>query len=337
MSKPIAAALTLRLVRQGQLNLNDPIERWLPELANRRVLRRPEASLNDTVAAVRSITVDDLLSFRMGFGMMMDFSKPYPIVQEFERLELLGLGAPDLSAKLTPEEWLKRFASLPLMTQPGEMWLYNTAYYLLGVFLSRVTQKSLDRLFQEEIFGPLGMVDSGFTVPADKVARFTDCYWYDSENEKLELYDSANKSLWSHTPPFFDAAAGLVSTAQDYLAFARMLMSGGKHNGKTFLEAELVKAMTSNHLTPAQRAKPTFAEEQWKNHGYGYGVSVVLSESKESFGRVGQYGWDGGFGSTWRNDPEARLIGILLTQRTFDSPKLPPICEQFWREAYGEK
>lgn len=337
MTKPIAAVATLLLADQGKLRLQDPIEKWLPELADRRVLKRIDGDLADTVPAKREIRVEDLLSFRMGFGLIMnfsDFSKKYPIVERFKELGLLGLGPPDLSNPLTADEWLERFAMLPLMMQPGELWQYNAAYYLLGIFLSRVTGKALDELFRELLFDPLGMKDTGFVVPKEKLGRLTDCYRFDSEKSRLELLDAASDSHWSRKPSFLDASAGLVSTVDDYLAFARMLMSEGQHADKPFLSAEMARAMTANQLTPDQREKPTLVSDRWRNHGYGYGVSILMSESKTGIGRAGQYGWNGGFGSSWLNDPKSRLIGILLTERAFDSPALPPICEEFWKQVY---
>lgn len=334
MTKPITAAATLRLAEQGKLRLEDPVTRWLPELARRRVLARIDGPLDETVPARREITVEDVLTFRMGFGMILDFSKPYPIVDEFGRLGLLGLGPPDPSSPITPEEWLQRFATLPLMTQPGEAWLYNTAYYLLGVLLSRVTGQKLDKLLEECVFQPLGMKDTGFVVPEDKLHRLTDCYWFDSENQRLEIHDAAESSIWSREPSFLDAAAGLVSTADDYHRFARMLLDRGRHEGRAFLSEESVEAMTRDHLTLEQRAHATLVPDQWKNHGYGFGVSVRTARADDLPGHPGQYGWNGGFGSTWLNDPAAGLTGILLCERTFDSPALPPICLEFWKQAY---
>ncbi len=334
MTKPITAVVALRLMELGCFALSDSIEKWLPELANRRVLKTMSSTLDDTVPAKRPITVEDLLTFRMGFGMIMDFANSYPIRDEFTKLELVGLGAPDISNPLNQKEWLKRFATLPLMDQPGEVWQYNTAYYLLGVFLSRVMNRPTDEVFQEVLFGPLGMKDTGFMVPKEKLNRFSDCYWFDSENDKLEVFDPASKSVWAEKPVFFDAGAGLVSTVDDYAAFAGMLLNEGRHNGDAFLKSESVRAMTRNHLTQAQREKPSFAPDQWKNHGYGYGVSVQTGETFPGKGHIGQYGWDGGFGSSWKNDPKAKRFGIILTERTFDSPELPPICKEFWRQAY---
>lgn len=335
MTKPITAVATLKLVEQGVFDLQDPIDRWLPEMADRQVLKRLDGPVGEAVPAKRRITIEDLLTFRMGFGMIMDFSRQYPILDRFEKDGLLGLGAPDLESPHSHDEWLKRFSELPLMVQPGEMWQYNTAYYLLSAFLSRVTGKKLDQLFKELIFDPLGMKDTGFTVSPSQVSRFSDCYWFDSEHEKLELFDAGDDSLWGQTPRFLDGAAGLVSTGVDFLTFAKMLMSEGMHEGKSFLSSELLNSMTMNHLTPEQRAKPTFSPDQWRNHGYGYGVSVLMYESRKHHGKEGQYGWDGGLGSSWRNDPKSKLIGILLTERTFDSPELPPIHEQFWDEVYS--
>jgi CubicO group peptidase (beta-lactamase class C family) len=334
MTKPITAVVTLLLIEQGKMKLQDPVEKWLPELASRRVLKRPDGALIETVSMQRPMTVEDLLTFRMGFGMIMDFSKKYPILEKFEELELLGLAGPDATSPLTHEEWLKRFATLPFIYQPGEIWQYGTAYYLLSVLLARVSGKRLDQLFEELVFSPLGMKDTSFVVPSNKLDRFSDCYWFDSENDQLEIADSAEDSDWSFHPNFFDAAAGLVSTVDDYLIFAKMLLNQGKHEGRQFLSAENVKAMTENHLTSEQRLKPTFDPDQWRNFGYGYGVSVLTEESRKVNGKVGQYGWDGGFGSSWRNDPKLNLCGIILTERTFDSPALPVICETFWDQVY---
>src|SRR5438309_8332738 len=177
MTKPILAAATMMLVDDGKLALDEPVERLLPELADRRVLRRIDGPLDDTVPARRPITVDDLLTFRMGHGLIMEptFDPPYPIVTAARDLELV-MGPPDPRTPHDPNEWLRRFATLPLMYQPGERWQYNTGSLVLSVLVARASGQPLADFFKARIFGPLGMKDTGFSMSAEQTGRLPSNY-----------------------------------------------------------------------------------------------------------------------------------------------------------------
>jgi CubicO group peptidase (beta-lactamase class C family) len=171
MSKPITAAATMILAEEGKLRLSDAVEKWLPELADRKVLTRIDAPLDETVPAHRPITVRDLLTLTMGFGVMFTPTGEYPILSAANDLQI-GMGlATQRQAKPDPDEWIRRLGTLPLMSQPGERWLYRTGYDVLSVLIARVCGQPLETVLRERIFEPLGMKDTGFSVPADKRDR----------------------------------------------------------------------------------------------------------------------------------------------------------------------
>ena len=330
MTKAVTAVATLMLIEDGKLRLDEPVDRLLPELANRRVLRTLASPLDDTVPARRPITVEDLLSFRLGWGIVLAPPGTYPIQKPIADLELAGFGMPNPARPYGPDEWLRRLGTLPLMAQPGEQWLYTTGSNVLGVLIARASGQALDAFFQDRILGPLAMQDTGFSVPASKLDRF--CPEYMARDGKLAVFDPATPdSPWTRRPQFLEGDAGLVSTADDYLAFARMLLAGGVHAGSPLISEASVKAMTTDQLTAAQRAGG--AMFLGPGHGWGYGVAVV-TEPRPDGQSVGTYGWNGGLGTSWISDPGKGLTAMLLTQRFFDSPDLPAIHKDFQTAAY---
>jgi CubicO group peptidase (beta-lactamase class C family) len=233
ITKPIAAAATMILVDDGALRLDDSVERWLPELANRRVLRRIDSELDDTVPARRAITVRDLLTSCLGFGSVMAMPGTYPIQRPIRDGKLGGDGPPHPSQYPGPDEWMRRLGALPLMYQPGERWLYNTSCDLMGVLVGRVAGKSFSGFLDERLFGPLGMKDTGFWVPAAELDRLAGCYQFNHASQRLEVFDGTGQaSDWSRAPAFESGAGGLVSTAGDYYAFCRMMLDGGVGGGE---------------------------------------------------------------------------------------------------------
>lgn len=328
MTKPITAALAMMMVEGGLFRLDDPVDRWLPELADRRVLRQLDGPLDDTVPASRPILVSDLLTLRMGLGAILA-PGDYPIQNEMHRL---GVGpGPWLPDVNSPDDWIAALAPLPLMHQPGEAWMYDTGLTVMGVLLSRATGQPLRELMLERVFEPLGMVDTDFYVPTDKLDRLTACYWRNYQTGEFEIFDPAGReSRFAKMPGMPSAAGGLVSTADDYLAFARMMVNGGEHAGNTLLSRTSLKAMTTDHITPEQKARSPFGPGFWEQFGWGYGLSVVKQAKPD--GPQG-YGWMGGYGTTGYWDPESGLIGILLTQRLMESPSGPPVFLDFWRHA----
>ena len=321
-SKPITGAATLALLREGLLGLDDPVERWLPELAGRRVLRRMDGPLDDTVPAARPITARDLLTFTFGFGMVLDMflaPRPWPVVAAANELHLATIGPPNPAEQPDPDTWIAGLGSLPLLAQPGERWLYNTGAHVLGVLLARVAGVPFADVLRSRIFEPLGMRDTAFWAPDP--TRLATAYLPTPGG--LEVWDPPD-GQWSRPPAFGDGAAGLVSTADDLLAFARMLLRGGE----PVLSAEAVTQMTTEQLTAKQKARD--------GKGILDGRSWAFCQSVITEGpRAGAFGWDGGLGSSWLVDPRRDLVVIVLTQRLFETALAPQVHRDLQAAAYA--
>jgi len=331
MTKPITAAAAMILIEECKIRLVEPVDRLLPELANRKVLKRIDGPLDDTEPARRPISVRDLLTMRMGLGVIMGPPDVYPIQKAASELQVVGFGPPNQATPHGPDEWLRRLATLPLMHQPGEKWMYNMGSYVLGVLIARASGKPLETFFRERIFEPLGMKDTGFGVPAAKLDRLVNAYWPNAQTGVLDLYDDAKHSQWARPPAFPDGGAGLVSTVDDYLALGRMMLNKGKHGAERILSRPWVELMTTDQLTPAQKAASPFAD-LWESHGWGFGVCVVTRRDGVA-ASPGRYGWDGGFGTSWSSDPAENLVAILMTQRVA-FPSLSPVYLDFWTSVY---
>ena len=321
-TKPITGAATMALIDEGLLSLDEPVARLLPELASPRVLRRMDGPLDDIVPANREITIRDLLTFTFGFGMHVDMftsPTPWPIMAAATEAQLATIGPPDPKTAPGSDEWIKRLGSLPLMAQPGERWLYNTGAQVLGVLCQRAAgMPSYADVLRTRLFEPLGMSQTGF-VAAD-VSRLATAYA--NTPHGLVLWDAPD-GAWSRPPAFEDGAAGLVSTVDDLLAFAQMLLRGGAPS----LSRESVAQMTRDQLTPAQRAgqEVFLGERSW-----GLCQSVVVSGD-----RAGAFGWDGGLGSSFLVDPVRDLVVIVLTQRVWDSAQPPAVHTDLQDAAYA--
>ncbi|MBW0270344.1 hypothetical protein ATM97_04515 [Nocardia sp. MH4] len=320
MTKPLTAVAASILIDDGLLDPAEPVDRLLPELADRRVLAHPAAEITDTVAARRPITVDDLLTFRLGWGMdFADFS-PKPFDAAWSELGL-GWGPPTPARLPGPDTWLARLGTLPLQYQPGERWLYHVGAPILGFLVGRAAGRPFSEFLAERVLRPLGMVDTGFSVPADKLDRFGPHY-ADRDGARV-VFDPVD-GQWS-TPPVFEGGGdGLVSTLADYHRFARMLRDGGVLDGTRILSEAAVATMTRDHLTAAQLARG--GPNPDGSAGWGYGVGVQLSDLPDG-PRAGSYGWSGGLGSTWSTD--GAVTGILLTNQTWNSAGPLPVFATF--------
>jgi CubicO group peptidase (beta-lactamase class C family) len=334
MSKPITAIATLILLEETVLALDDPVEQWLPELADRRVLRAIDCPLDDTEPANRSITVRDLLTFRFGFGLVMTMD-PYPILEAAAERGL-GIGPPGSFEVPDPDTWMRNLGELPLMYQPGERWLYNTGSEVLSVLVARASGQPFEAFLRDRVFDPLGMADTGFSVSDAQRARLATSYTTDPETGALELFDAPD-GKWNAPPVFPSGAGGLVSTASDYVRFARMLLDGGRApDGTRIVSRPSVTAMTTDQLTPAQKAVSTMVPgfPFWDDHGWGFGVAMVTHRTGPAE-TPGKYGWDGGLGTTWSNDPAEDLVTILLTQAAWTSPVPPAVAQAFQAGVYA--
>ena len=342
LTKPVTGVAAMLLIEDGVLALSDPVEKWLPELSARRVLRSYDAELSDTVPAQRAITVEDVLSFRLGFGSIFT-PQTLPVVQAERALDLKTLGPPWPPTRLNSDEWIAALGSLPLLNQPGERFRYNTGATVAGILIERVTGAPLAEVLSKRVFEPLGMTDTAFYVPASKMSRFTSMYapaeaaavFGGSEGEAggsgLVLIDRPDG--WYAVPPVLaDGAAGLVSTIDDLGAFAAMLAA----DGGGLLSQESVALMVRDRTTARDRA-----ENPWffgQHLGWGLMMSVPAAGVDPGTVPAGMprgYGWEGGSGTAWRNDPATGLSGILLTQRMMTSPEPAEVARDFWATAYA--
>ncbi|MFF1410467.1 serine hydrolase domain-containing protein [Streptomyces sp. NPDC058289] len=310
LSKPVTAAAVMMLVEDGRFALTDAVMPWLPEIAAPLVVRTPGSPVDEVVPAKRPVTVADLMTFRAGWGFPSDFSLPAvaPLFGELRQ------GPPRPQEVAGPDEWMAALGRIPMLYQPGEAWLYNTCSDVLGVLIARVAGCSLPEFLAERIFEPLDMPDTGFAVPAGQSGRFTHFYRAGADGG-LDLVDAPD-GQWSAVPAFPSGAGGLVSTADDYHRFARMLLDGGG----PLLSSDAVRRMTTDWLTPAQRdGAALFLEGQ----GWGFGGSVDVMPA-EPWNVPGRYGWIGGTGTAAHIVPSTGAVTILLTQRELTGPSPAP-------------
>ena len=332
LAKPITAVAAMILVEECKLRLDESIETWLPELANRRVLKSMSSQPDDTVPALRAITVRDVLTFRMGFGSVMAMPDTYPIQKLIREYRIGGDGPPLPSQAPGTQEWLQKLGSLPWMAQPGERWMYHVSADVLGVLIARVSGQSLGTFMRERIFDPLGMKDTAFHVSSEKIDRLPACYFFNRQTNTLDVFDDVVNSAWRPEPPFESGGGGLVSTIDDYFAFSRMMLHKGRHGREQVLSRAAVELMTSDQLTPEQRAGAAVFFGAYRSWGFGMAVDI---QRDDIFHAPGRFGWDGGLGTSAYTDPGEGMIGILFTQRMMDSPEPPKVFSDFWTLAYG--
>jgi CubicO group peptidase (beta-lactamase class C family) len=342
LTKPIIGATAMLLIEDGAMALSDPVDKWLPELAGRRVLRAWNAELSDTVPAKRAITVEDVLSFRLGFGSIFA-QETLPVVQAEEALDLKTLRPPWPPTPHTPDQWIAALGTLPLLDQPGERWRYNTGATVAGILIERLAGAPLAEVLGKRVFEPLGMTDTAFYVPASKLDRFTSMY---APVEAAAVFDGGQGEVgdsglalidrpdgWYAAPPALpDGAGGLVSTIADLEAFTAMLAA----DGGGLLSAKSVALMLRDRTTARDRAEnPWFFGQH-----FGWGLTMAVPAAGVDprtvpAGLPRGYGWEGGSGTAWRTDPETGLTGILLTQRMATSPEPSEVVRDFWSAAYA--
>jgi CubicO group peptidase (beta-lactamase class C family) len=337
MTKPLTVAAAMTLVEEGKLTLSDPVTRWLPELADMQVLVEPAGSLDRTVPARRPITVDDLMTHRSGLAYV--FSVAGPISKAYGRVSL----------RQDQDHWLAEVAQLPLVHQPGERLTYSHATDVLGILISRIEGKSLHAVLTERVFSPLGMVDTGFFISPDKRGRAATMYRLD---EETGLQHDAMGPIPVTEPRFCQGGASLVTTVDDYLRFARMLLSGGEVDGVRVLSQESARLMRTDRLTEEQKQYPFLGLPFWTGRGFGLNLSVVTDPAKSAQlygpGGLGTFSWPGAYGTWWQADPANDLILIYLIQNypNLSAPaaavagntslaKLQSVQPRFVRRTYG--
>jgi len=310
MTKPVTCVAALMLMEDGKLRLDDPITKWAPEFSDMQVLKKADGPLNDTYPSPRTITIEDLFTHRAGLAYA--FSAIGPIANAYQD----ALGDP-LNSDTAPDAWMKALAHLPLLYAPGERFHYSVSNDVLGFIVGRIEGKPFRDVLIERLFKPLGMADTDFYVPPEKRGRAATVYRQNQETGELHPVPFRQ---YEFPPVFCGGGGGLISTADDYLKFARMLMNKGTFEGKRYLKTETVALMCTNRLTPEQRAIPFLGViPMWDGMGYGLGVSIIDQPEKLGFlgmGAKGAFGWPGAFGTWWQADPANDLVMIYLIQNS---------------------
>ncbi|QQQ78325.1 beta-lactamase family protein [Saccharothrix sp. 6-C] len=335
-SKPVTMAAAMVLLDECRLRLDDPVDPWLPELADRRVLERPDGPLDETVPARRPITVRDLLTSTFGLGVDFELMDSPIRDATFERTDYSVVSGPAPE----PDEWMRRLGELPLSHQPGERWQYDLSNEVVGVLVARVAGRSLEAFLRERVLDPLGMVDTGFHVPADGIDRLPPLYGPDPRTGEFLVWDEAAGGRVSRPPVFQGGGGGLVSTVDDYHAYFAMLLNRGAHGNERILSRPAVELMTTNRLTPEQEAARTamyrsmahLSSGQGQHGGWGFGMAVRTRRG--DYAPVGQFGWDGGTGTSAYADRTTGLTGVLLTQVGMSTPDSPRAIHDFWATVY---
>ncbi len=309
MTKPITSVAALMLMEEGKLRLDDPISKWMPEFKDMRVLKDAQGPVEDTYPAPREITVEDIFTHRAGLAYA--FTSIGPIAHAYQN----GLGDV-LTNPMTPDQWLAALAKLPLSYPPGDRFHYSHATDVLGFLVGRIAGIGFREFLFQRIFEPLGMVDTDFWVPPEKRGRMAKMYRLKDDLSALEV---APFPLVDAAPTFCGGGGGLISTLDDYLKFARMLLGNGEVDGVRLLQPETVALMRANRLTPAQREIPFMGIPFWGGQGFGLGLSVIDDAEKQAWmgiGTNGSFGWPGAFGTWWRGDPQEDMILIYLIQNS---------------------
>ncbi|GAA3524775.1 serine hydrolase [Aeromicrobium flavum] len=323
ITKPVIGVLTLRLVDEGLIALDDPIDRWLPEFGDRRVLRDRGGALDDTVPATRPTTVRDLLQMSSGLGWDVQATPTDPLTTEYERR---GLDSSWVPTQVRPDRWAELAGSLPMRHQPGEGWLYQFSFDVLAVLLERVTRRRLDLVLSEKVFAPLDMHDTGYAVPMQDVDRVPSSWFPNRRGEFVEVAPTGDPRLMN-VPVFRSGATGLLSTAADLARFARMLLLGGQGPRGPILSAASFAALTTD--TMGETARAMAQEFLEPDLGWGLGVGIDLAARYPS-SHPGRFGWDGGTGTSLWVDPGSGVGGVLLTRQGFGTPEPPEVLGTFW-------
>ncbi|WP_338247609.1 serine hydrolase domain-containing protein [Dictyobacter halimunensis] len=339
MTKPIITVAMLTLVEEGRIRLYDRIDTWLPELANRMVMRDPLGSPDDVYPSPRAITLHDLLTYRIGIGWGASSLRP----QIFELTAGPASDALQIPNRvyLVPDAWMARLGEFPLIYEPGVRWMYQVSSDIMGVLISRITGKPLETFLRESLFEPLGIVDTSFSIAPEKRDRLATLYAA-MPGGGFGVRDHPGNTGWAESPIFPAGASGLISTADDYQRFGLMLLNKGELDGVRILSRKTVEAMTTDYLTPEQHTHPFSNFDRydmdpeanmWDNWGFGYGVAVRTR--RIGLGpSVGSFYWPGAFGTTWIADPQEQLMATILPQMLGANPFYTQLGEDFLAMTY---
>lgn len=325
LTKPVVSVAALTLYDQGAFELDDPIAEWAPEFADMQVLHSPDGNPANVVPAMRAITMGDLLTHRS--GLTYGGFHPGPIA----RAHYDALGA-DLDSHLSPDDWLAALASLPLIDQPGAGFHYGASTDVLGFIIARMEAKPLGQVLADRIFAPLGMADTGFIPTPEQRPRVAKAYGFDPEGrlEHRATHPAVDPAFLAERTPgttFVSGGAGLWSTVDDYLTFARLFVEDGAVGGVRILKVGTLRRMTANFLTEAQRTSAQmFGRRAFTGHGFGLGVAVVLdtdaAPATHGQGGIGTVGWPGAYGGWWQADPTDGSVMVFLAHNAVEPTQM---------------
>jgi CubicO group peptidase (beta-lactamase class C family) len=326
MSKPITSAALMMLFEEGRIALDEPVAKYIPAWAGLQVYAGGELGTFKTRAPARPMQIVDLL--RHTSGLTYSFQYNTPVDAAYRRLEL-----GDLEFSGTLDAMVAALADVPLEFSPGEAWNYSVSTDILGYLIGQISGQSFESFLHERILGPLAMADTGFHVPAHKAQRLAACYAVGQlgravvPGSKLTLHDDPRTSNFLKPPTFFSGGGGLVSTAADYMRFARMLLGGGALDGTRILGRKTLELMTANHLPGGadlpRLSRSMFSETAYNGVGFGLGFAVTLDPAATlTLGSAGDFFWGGAAGTFFMADPREDMIIVLMTQ-AFPSAAYP--------------
>ncbi len=313
MSKPITSVALMMLYEQGHFQLSDPVSRFIRSWRNQRVYRAGSYPQFLTDPVQRQMTMRDLLMHTS--GLTYGFMNRSMVDHAYRKV---GIGGASTDPNETLEGMIEKLAKIPLEFSPGSAWNYSVATDVCGYLVELISGQRFDQYLAEHVFTPLGMVDTGFSVPADKLDRFAANYERAGSRE-LRLIDDPQDSPYGRERSFFSGGGGLVSTAHDYLRFCRMLLGGGELDGVRLLGPKTIELMTANHLPNdddlTRWAMGTFAETTYEGYGFGLGFSICLGPARSAtVGSRGEYAWGGAASTLFWVDPVEDMIAIFMTQ-----------------------
>lgn len=310
MTKPVTSIAMMQLYEQGRFLLDDPVHKYIPSWKNLSVYKAGSWPDFQTEPAAASMTIRDLLTHMS--GLTYGFLERSNVDAAYRQLKLDGSGS------LTLDKLIDRLAELPLEFSPGTAWNYSVSTDVVGYLVQLLSGQPLDDYFEEHIFSPLGMTDTGFQVPEDKLDRFAACYLH-QPGDSMKLQDDPARSRYLRNPGFLSGGGGLVSTVDDYHRFAQALCQGGEYAGQRIIGRKTLEFMRSNHL-PGNQDLPAlsigaFSETPYEGNGFGLGFSVKTDVAKShTNGSVGEYGWGGLASTNFFIDPEEDMVVIFMTQ-----------------------
>ena len=310
MTKPITSIALMQLYEQGRFLLDDPVHKYIPAWQNLQVYKAGVHPQFLTTAPSRPMTIRDLLTHQS--GLTYGFMNRTNIDAAYRNLKLDG------GSGLTLDRLIDELSRLPLEFSPGSAWNYSVSTDVCGYLVQVLSGMTLEHYFDEHIFKPLGMTDTFFVVPRDKIPRLAACYQY-QPGETFSLQDDPENSHFTHAHGYLSGGGGLVSSIDDYYRFAQALADGGARDGARIIGRKTLEFMRMNHL-PDNKDLPSvsvgsFSETPYEGSGFGLGFSVKTDVAKsQTIGSVGEYGWGGMASTNFFIDPKEELLMIFMTQ-----------------------